>query len=175
MSTKVVTKGADVFAVTWKVKIMKCIGLPDTTWQCDPESSPIKWANRMKSMRQERTVVRPDDRIEVWSDLTDEHLVRTDDGIVCARCVRRANEQSPRHHRSQSRPRWTRLLYLNLQLFLPRSQSPLLDTCRRTPKLDPIEDEDTRDKTVFELTQRWKARRSSRRHSRKKEERRCDG
>ena len=27
------------------------------------------------------------------SELTDEHLVRTDDGIVCARCVRRVNEK----------------------------------------------------------------------------------
>ena len=36
--------------------MLKCLGLPDITLQCDPEPSFIKWAESDKSDRQERTV-----------------------------------------------------------------------------------------------------------------------
>ena len=42
--TVVEMKGAtDTFAVTWRVKMLNCLGLSDIIVQCDPEPSLIKW------------------------------------------------------------------------------------------------------------------------------------
>ena len=42
-STVVETKGAtDMFAMTWVVKMLKCLGLSDISVQCDPKPSLIK-------------------------------------------------------------------------------------------------------------------------------------
>ena len=57
-STLVGSKGSTgTFAVTWRVKILNCLGLSDIILQCDPEPSLIKWAKNVKSKRQERTVI----------------------------------------------------------------------------------------------------------------------
>ena len=128
------------------VNMLNCLGLSDIILQCDPEPSLVKWAESVKSKRQERTVIRSSPRrspqsneaVEndqkqmqgqvrtmmealqdrkqyrpttdsahptpklgdrwkstVWlgkSDLTDEHLVRTDEGVVYARSARRIAE-----------------------------------------------------------------------------------
>ena len=59
MSTVVEMKGAtDTFAVVWAVKMLNFLGLSDIILQCDPEPSLIKWAESVKSKRQERTVIR---------------------------------------------------------------------------------------------------------------------
>ena len=62
-STVVETKGAtDTFAVTWRVKILNCLGLSDIILQCDPEPSLIQWTESVKSNRQERTAIRSSPR-----------------------------------------------------------------------------------------------------------------
>ena len=38
--------------------MLNCIGPSDIILQCDPEPSLIKWAESVKSKRQERTVIR---------------------------------------------------------------------------------------------------------------------
>ena len=59
MSTVVEMKGAaDTFAAVWAVKMLNCLGLSDIILQCDPEPSLIKWAESVKSKRQERTAIR---------------------------------------------------------------------------------------------------------------------
>ena len=59
MSTVVEMKGAtDTVAVVWAVKMLYCLGLSGIILQCDPEPSLIKWAESVKSKRQERTVIR---------------------------------------------------------------------------------------------------------------------
>ena len=40
------------------MKILNCLGLSGINLQCDPEPSLIKWAESVKSKRQERTVIR---------------------------------------------------------------------------------------------------------------------
>ena len=37
--------------------MLNCLGLSDIILQCDLEPSPIKWAESVKSKRQERTVI----------------------------------------------------------------------------------------------------------------------
>ena len=62
-TTVVETQGTtDTFAVTWGVRMLNCLGLSDITLQCDPEPSLIKWAECVKSKRQERTVIRSSPR-----------------------------------------------------------------------------------------------------------------
>ena len=62
-STVTETKGAtDTLAKTWGVKMLKCLGPSDVILQCDPEPSLIKWAENVKSKRQERTVIRSSPR-----------------------------------------------------------------------------------------------------------------
>ena len=57
-STVVEMKGAtDTFAVTWRVKMLNCLGLSDIFLQCDPEPSLIKCAESV-----ERTVIRTSPR-----------------------------------------------------------------------------------------------------------------
>ena len=59
MSTVVEMKGAtDTFATMWAVKMLNFLGLSAVILQCDPEPSPIKWAESVKSKRSERTVIR---------------------------------------------------------------------------------------------------------------------
>ena len=63
MSTVVETKGpTDMFATMWAVKMLNFLGLSDIILQCDPEPSLIKWAERVKSKRTERTVIRSSPR-----------------------------------------------------------------------------------------------------------------
>ena len=58
-TTDVETTGAtDTFAVTWEVKMSSCLGLSNIIFQCDPGPSLIKWAESVKSKRQERAVIR---------------------------------------------------------------------------------------------------------------------
>ena len=53
-STVVETKGAtDTFAMTWRMKMLDCLGPSDTILQCEPEPSHIKWAESVKSKRKE--------------------------------------------------------------------------------------------------------------------------
>ena len=62
-STVVETKGAtDTFAVTWRVKMLNCLGLSDIILQCEPEPPPVKWAESVKFEHQERTVIRSSPR-----------------------------------------------------------------------------------------------------------------
>ena len=63
MSTVVETKGpTDMFATMWSVKMLNFLGLSDIFLQCDPEPPLIKWAQRVKSKRTERTVIRSSPR-----------------------------------------------------------------------------------------------------------------
>ena len=48
--------------MTWGVKMLNCIGLSVIILQCDPEPSLIKWAENVKSRRQERTVIQSSPR-----------------------------------------------------------------------------------------------------------------
>ena len=92
-------------------------------------------------------------RSAVWlgkSDLTDEHLVRTDEGVVYARSVRRLVEkvgqeknfeQVSKHQRSRSRRQRTSFLQPNFSLFLLKLQK-YLKMRRRDPKQNQREDEE---------------------------------
>ena len=63
MSAVVETKGpTDMFATMWAVKMLNFLGLSDVILQCDPEASLINWAERVKSKRTERTVIRSSPR-----------------------------------------------------------------------------------------------------------------
>ena len=66
-STAVEAKGAtETFVVTWKVKMLKCLGLSDIILRCDP-GRLIKWAESVKFKCQERTVTRSSPRRSHWS------------------------------------------------------------------------------------------------------------
>ena len=81
----------------------------------------------------------------VWlgkkSDLTDEHLVRTEDGIVCTRSVRRVKAttlvgREPPSNRQNTTGTEVNDLYLTLQPFLPYSNARQRETWTKTPQLD---------------------------------------
>ena len=79
-TSKVVeTKGAtDTFAV----KTFNCLGLSGIIWQWDPEPSLIKWAESVKSKRQERTVIRSSPRRSHQSNSAVEHCQKQLQGQV---------------------------------------------------------------------------------------------
>ena len=102
------------WSVSWKVAgvCRICACSPSSGGKGSGNPAP-KLADRWKSA--------------VWlgkSDFTDEHLVRTDEGVVYSRSIRRLAEHSwsPvqlwEHHRCPSRRQWTSLLQSNLSLFL---------------------------------------------------------
>ena len=80
----------------------------------------------------------------VWlgkSDPTDEHLVRTEDGIVCTRSGRRVNGttlvgREPPSNRQNTTETEVNDLYLTLQPFLPYSNARQRETWTKTPQLD---------------------------------------
>ena len=149
--------------------LMKWTIRPAAWLICDDTQSPFY---RARCGLYRGIVLKFGECVLVWlgmGDLSDEHLVRTDDGIVRARCVPRCNEQrwsetilgqSPRHHRSRSRRRLTCLLHLTLQLFFPQSQVCQKETRRRIPQPDQSRTqtkkcrENARVRTVVELTRR---------------------
>ena len=108
----------------------------------------------------------------VWlgkSDLTDEHLVRTDDGVVCARSVRRLAEHS---WSTPQRPKTTIAdirLRLNISLFLmhhkkhPRMRRKnLRQNMRKTEKCRGEGVSGHRNTRSVELKQRREAHRDTR-------------
>ena len=63
MSTVAEMKGpTDMFATMWAVKMLNFLGLSDIILQRDPEPSPTKWAESVKSKQTERTVIRSSPR-----------------------------------------------------------------------------------------------------------------
>ena len=86
------------------------------------------------------------------SDLTDEHLVRSDEGVVYARSVRRLAEHSwsevrpssscRKHHRNRSRQQWTSPLAAE-HLALPLAAPEVLEDEKEEFTTKPEEDEET--------------------------------
>ena len=82
-STVVETKGtADTFAMTWRVKMLNCLGLSDIILQCDPEPSLIKWAESDKSKRQGRLITRSSPRRSHQSNGSVENYQKQSQGQV---------------------------------------------------------------------------------------------
>ena len=82
-STVVETQSAtDTFAVTWRAKMLNCFGLSDIILQCGLEPSVIKWAESVKSKRQELTIMRSSTRRTHQSNGAVENYQKQSQGQV---------------------------------------------------------------------------------------------
>ena len=62
--------------------MLNCLGLSDIILQCDPEPSLVKWAESVKSKRQERTVIRSSPRRSHQSNGAVENCQKESQGQV---------------------------------------------------------------------------------------------